>query len=235
MSCGIYKLTFKNVKGCYIGQSTHINRRVSEHRRLLRNNFHYNAKLQKAYNNSNELTVEILEECALDMLDELEYYYITEMDSVINGFNITKGLTAGGRGVEASKSKYSREELIEILLTNPELSNKDISELTNLPITIVEAVAYGKRHLWLQEEFPTIWKQVQDIINSNIRFYSSNNINKRNNITHTVISPEGVEYTFSNIAAFAREFNLNRSHLCQLVQGKAKHHKHWTRKGGSDE
>jgi hypothetical protein len=240
MASGIYKIDFYGIDGCYIGQSTHLQKRITEHRTKLRSGKHYNHKLQLAYDSidsENEMNITVLEYCDIQALDEKELYYISLLNSVDNGFNIIPGPANTGRGTTASRSKYTREQLINILmlLVDPVNSNIDISKQLDVPVSAVETIAYGKRHLWLQEEFPDEWEIVQRNIKNNYRFLSSNNISERTGNLYYVISPEGGEYSFYNIAEFARNNNLNKSHLCQLLKGNIKHHKQWKRKEASDE
>lgn len=236
MSCGIYKITFDGIDGCYIGQSTHLEKRLRDHRSALRDNRHYNSKLQMAYScieNDAECRMEVLEECVSTELDSREEYYIKLFDSVHSGFNFLSTPTSTARGTKASRSKYTREEIIQIvdLLVDSRNSNIDISNRLNVPVSIVRTIAYGKRHRWVQEEFPEKWAIIKNNIESNSRFYSSNDINTRSGVVHTLISPTGQEYSFSNIAAFARKHNLNKSHVCQVLKGNVPHHKNW-KKGG---
>lgn len=238
MTCGIYKITFDGIEGCYIGQSTHLEKRIRDHRSALRDGRHYNSKLSLAYEcieHDNECKIEVIEECLVSELDSREEHYIKLFDSVKSGFNVLSTATAVARGTEASRSMYTREQILEIvdMLINPNNSNIDISTALNVPISIVQSIAYGKRHRWVQEEFPDKWSLIQQNIKSNSRFLSSNNINERKGIVHTLISPQGIEYKFHNITAFAKEHNLNKSHVCQVLKGNVPHHKNW-KKGGSE-
>lgn len=47
-------------------------------------------------------------------------------------------------------------------------------------------------------------------------------------IEHKFISPEGCVVTVRNMSKFARENNLNKSHLTQVRLGNRKQHKGWT-------
>ncbi len=44
---------------------------------------------------------------------------------------------------------------------------------------------------------------------------------------HRLISPQGEEFTFTNIAEFARQNGLDRSNLTNVINGKAKSSKGW--------
>jgi hypothetical protein len=45
-----------------------------------------------------------------------------------------------------------------------------------------------------------------------------------------LISPEGKKYDLPCYGPFCKEHNLNRAHICGVLQGKSKHHKGWTGK-----
>lgn len=231
---GIYILYFENPDKCYIGQSVHIFRRITEHNRKLLSNSHYNYKLQEKFNICKTLpTVEILQECTISELSSLEELYIKEFDSIKNGYNIVESLS-GGSGYTSSRSKYTEEDILNVFfeLLNPETCNVDIGKKLDLPTTLVESIAYNKRHIWVSERYPELRKEIDNIIKSKIRFKHSNNINKRNNIQHKLIDPTNREYIFSNIAEFCRLHSLNKGHVCQVLKGNEMQHKGW-RNGGS--
>ncbi len=46
--------------------------------------------------------------------------------------------------------------------------------------------------------------------------------------TVTLLNPEGKEITFTNISEFARQNELNRGNLTNVINGKLPHHKKWT-------
>jgi group I intron endonuclease len=231
----IYIIYYDDPVKCYIGQSIHTITRFKKHAQMLLSGKHHSYKLQEEYNNRQNLpTMEVLEECNSAELNDLEIFYIVEFDSIYSGFNIL----SGGKvpiGHSSSRSKYSQEELIDIfmLLSDDSLTNKDISEITGQSIRLVETLAYGKRHIWLNESYPEIREKIDKIISSKLRSSLCNDYNARTGVVYTVISPTGVEYSFSNISRFSVEHNLNRSHLNQVILGKEMQHKGW-RKGASD-
>lgn len=49
----------------------------------------------------------------------------------------------------------------------------------------------------------------------------------------TVISPIGEKYIIENIRSFAREHNLDPSHLGRVIRGKEPKHKGWVLDNGS--
>ena len=92
--CGIYKITNKKNKLCYIGQSVDIRKRMREHMKCglgidtPTNNKLYQAMYKEGLDN---FTFEILEECVTTDLDEKEKFYINLYNSYDYGYNSNKG------------------------------------------------------------------------------------------------------------------------------------------------
>lgn len=87
---GIYKITNKINGKSYIGQSIDIERRWKEHRRSIGLNKNSLYLDFEKYGIDN-FTFEILEECATEMLNEREHYWIEYYDTYNNGYNLTQG------------------------------------------------------------------------------------------------------------------------------------------------
>ena len=95
---GIYKITNLDNGKMYIGQTTDIKHRWSEHISDLRHNKHRNSYLQNSWNLHGEDKFEfsILEICCEEELNEKEKYWIEELRTYIkyedsNGYNLTLG------------------------------------------------------------------------------------------------------------------------------------------------
>ena len=101
---GIYCIinTINNKR--YIGLTNDLWRRISEHRRHLKEDIHYNNHLQRAYNKYGRISfdVSILEFCDEAILPEREIYWIDKYDSFNNGYN----QNAGG---DINKGKYGED------------------------------------------------------------------------------------------------------------------------------
>ena len=92
--CGIYKITNKENKLCYIGQAKKIRERWREHMKCglgidtPANNKLYQAMKQEGIDN---FTFEMLEECTIENLDEKEAFYINLYNSYDYGYNSNRG------------------------------------------------------------------------------------------------------------------------------------------------
>ena len=92
--CGIYKITNKENKMCYIGQSRNIKERFREHIKCgLGIDTPAANKLYKAMRKEgiDNFTFELLEECSSQFLDEKEAFYISLYNSYDYGYNSNHG------------------------------------------------------------------------------------------------------------------------------------------------
>lgn len=92
---GIYKITNRINGKCYIGQSDNIQARWQKHRTIPfnSNNRCYNYPLYRAIRKYglNNFVFTILEECALDELEEKEMFYIKQYNAYTEGYNQNQG------------------------------------------------------------------------------------------------------------------------------------------------
>ena len=90
--CGIYKIT-NTVNGkCYIGQSNDIHRRFSEHKSLNYRKEYPDKILYKAISKYgiDKFIFEVIEECEETNLNDRENYWMSELNSIKNGYNQIK-------------------------------------------------------------------------------------------------------------------------------------------------
>lgn len=75
---GIYRIRNIINGKCYYGSSKEIEKRIRRHKRELKNNIHVNCILQRAWNKYGEhsFLFEIVEECNVDVLLEIEQKYL---------------------------------------------------------------------------------------------------------------------------------------------------------------
>lgn len=122
--CGIYSITnIKNGKR-YIGKTQmNFGDRFDSHKSLLRNNKHFNTKLQNAWNKYGEDNfvfdvVEVVEDKQnLEKFNELEIGYIQSFNSINDGYNITLGGdgAAGKPMAESTKRKIGEKNRVNML------------------------------------------------------------------------------------------------------------------------
>lgn len=162
MTIGIYSIYWDNLNEVYIGQSIHIEERFKSHIRLLKNNNHYNCKLQDYFIKYAEPSLIILEECSLELLDNKEEFYIKEFDSFNNGLNLVCGPMSVVRGENHPGSKYSDEVIIKVFLFlhDRKIPHKEISNICKVHLDVVKGISRGYSHCWLQEVYPTEYKEM---------------------------------------------------------------------------
>lgn len=94
------------------GQSINIEKRLKCHNDHLIINKHGNIHLQRSFNKygDDNFEFEILEECKIEELDDLEQYYIFLANSIKNGYNCNTGGNLNKRHSEETKQKISDSE-----------------------------------------------------------------------------------------------------------------------------
>lgn len=229
MTVGVYKLNFEDTDKVYIGQSINIEQRIKSHSTNLRRGI-TPSKLQEAYNIYGPPTMELLIECTVEELDDIEAEAIDIYNSVLNGFNTMSkyGHRSELQGDRCGNSKYSNDSIIEVfnlLVNSPELTHREIIEITGVSYAVVNSISRMQTHAWLEEEFPEEYK----VLRSNfLTRRTSRRTAKSRGISYpSIISPEGIEYTIESIRGFAREHNLNSNALGRVLRGQAKSHAGW--------
>lgn len=117
---GIYKITNLTNNMSYIGQAKDIYERYYNHHiyDYLRLDYDlYKAMREDGFDN---FTIEVLELCPVELLDEKEIYWIQYYDTFNNGYNMTKG------GQFWSPAVYSKETEIKRAITRE--NNKSLMD-----------------------------------------------------------------------------------------------------------
>lgn len=111
---GIYLITNLQNGKKYVGQSQDIEARWYKHKNALKNGTHVNSPLQYAWNKygPEAFNFSILEECALEELDQKERYYIQLYDTYNSGYNLDKG-GLGIRGYKHTDEELARMRRIQ--------------------------------------------------------------------------------------------------------------------------
>ena len=146
---GIYKI--KNlVNGKeYVGQSIHIERRWSEHKRCPTNRPLYQAINKYGIEN---FEFSILEECDFSLLDEKEIYWIKYYNSIFpNGYNLTSGGSGAGHIVKISNEDL---EIIYDLLLNSNITQREIANLFDVGEDTISEINNGKTRINEKYKYP---------------------------------------------------------------------------------
>lgn len=151
---GIYKFTNKINNKIYIGQSKNIETRYKRHLYDAKNGattvFH--AAIRK-YGIEN-FSFEIVKECKIEELDELEKFYISNFNSLIpNGYN----MQTGGK-ITNNEPYYSFKQadifVIYDLLKNTEKSLEEIGELYNVTGRMIGLINSGIEYCQNDIQYP---------------------------------------------------------------------------------
>lgn len=106
---GIYKISNTINSKVYIGQSIDIQRRFSDHMRMLNDNRHYNKHLQASYNKYGKeaFLYEVLCVCDITELDDMEVFFIDYYNSINPEYGYNK---ESGGSINKSVSAETREK-----------------------------------------------------------------------------------------------------------------------------
>ena len=160
----------------YIGLSTNINERYNKHCNSLRNNTHHNYKLQLGYQVNGELPSISILEYATENLEGREVYWIDKFDSFHNGMNLTIGGESSS-GQDNNYALYTKEQYVKAFLTlvNTDKRLVDISKELHMSISVIKAIAEGSGHKYLEIEYPSEYKELENKLGTrNRRVYTDN-------------------------------------------------------------
>ena len=114
---GIYKITNKKKKKCYIGQSNDIKRRFAQHKSPYEWNRNPESHLYRAFQKYgiNNFQFEVIEECSNEELNDKEIFWINYYHSMTkeNGYNLNSGGN-GTQGENHPRHKLTKEDVIDI-------------------------------------------------------------------------------------------------------------------------
>lgn len=137
---GIYKIENKITHKVYIGQSIDIRRRWCTHRTNTTSKQYIDQAIQQE--GADQFTFEVLEECAVEDLNQREQYYIKLYNAHIDGYNCTKG----GKGALGATIKLSEKDVEDIyqLLLNTKTPQSEIAAQYQVGEDTVSEINHGK-------------------------------------------------------------------------------------------
>ena len=205
---GIYKIT--NPKGkIYIGQSVDINRRKSCYK-----NQYENQIGKRIYNSINKYgwenhIFEVIKECSVMELNEMEIYYINHFNCILEGLNIKEG---GSHG----KHNDTTKQIIRLKATGRKLS-------TEAKQKISDSKQGNKYNLGRKHNDETKQKHR---LRSTGRKKSPEEIEKirqKNSKAILQLDMRGEFITLWESTAIAsKELNINKVAICNCLTGKSK-------------
>lgn len=237
MSCGIYLLRFSGTMYVYIGQSENIENRFKEHINNLKLN-RASQKLQAAFTLFGMPTLEILEFCSVDMLNELELSYIEKYDSCNHGLNSTNSTTYKNLFISSlpHRCKYTELDYYNVLLeciNNPATKSRTIAELTNTDTSTVSALRNLKSYKWLKTRYPEEYGKLEEIYTNKLKEPTTTTeqilVEKEIKKYPTIVSPDGIIYSipFGQVRTFAKQHRLNYTGLNKVLNKKLEHISGW--------
>jgi group I intron endonuclease len=217
-SSGVYQIKCLSSNKIYIGSAVNIHNRRQHHRMFLRRGKHQNAYLQSAWDKYGENSFEfsVLEFTERSNRLEAEQVWLDKTQAYDRqyGYNIFK--FAGSPGDEFARTWIG---FIDPLGNEVTIYNLfDFCRQNNLDFPSMHRLAKGKSKLKSYKG----WSHV-------------NSKRKREYVkTYTgFIDPKGnpLQPT-TNLAAFCRENNLEKSHMVAVAHGRLVSHKGWTYDNG---
>lgn len=222
---GIYCIYFdQHPNEFYIGRSVNLYVRLQEHKSALKANRHINNKLQNYYNKYGMPNFEILELAEPEGLNNLEEQYIFEFNSYKEGLNLTNGGEGPGFGEAVHSAKHAEADYVAVLkyLANSNYTCAKISELTGVSRDIIKHISSGNAHGYLSTLCPNEYALVMS------KKYTRDNSAASKGIEYpSIISPEGVTYSVSNIHKFCQEHKLQPQNLHKVLTKQRNSHKGW--------
>lgn len=166
MTCGIYKLNFRGTDKVYIGKSKNIEYRWIKHKYDITSG-RTSKKLLEAYNLYGLPTIEIICECPECELPVAEAEAIEIYNSILNGFNTVAAINSinveHACGESSGHTKYYNkqiEQAFEYVCLYPELTYKDIEDITGVNKSTIAMIVCGQQHKWLKNIFPEEYDRV---------------------------------------------------------------------------
>lgn len=169
---GIYLLIINGKN--YIGSSKNINRRITEHKRLLRLGTHYNSTMQREFSLNSEIKHYCIKECEEHLLFEEEQKFLDLYKPELNESLLARTALLSKERIDEKQggernhmAKITLEKAIEVVRErNNKLTLKEISDKTEVSYpTVVYICSAGGWKADLEKAIPEEYK----IFTSNVK------------------------------------------------------------------
>lgn len=217
---GIYRITCLGNKKFYIGSAVNLKRRFDEHQTLLRNNKHYNSKLQHAWNKYGEeqFIFDIVELVDEEYLLDCEQTWMDSTNVCVTGFNLAQKAGSGG-------------SCRDWIITYPDGTEKLLSNMTkfarenNLNAGALAEVAKGHvnhhKNFKIRYAHQTKEEWTKTLVRSNKFGHGWKG-------KYLVITPSGEELIIDSLNEFCVKNNLSQGNMASICRGERKQHKGYT-------
>lgn len=195
---GIYKIVNIKTGKTYVGQSNDIKRRFKEHQTAgKRSRIPVDVAIQK-YGKEN-FSYEVIEECALNELNERETYWITQLKSNIYGYNCNSGGNQASIGAQNGRAKLTEEDVKKIRAAYAaHLKQKEVYEAFKNKVTF----AYFQ-NVWAGKAWSHIMPEV--FTEENKQYYIYNNSNGDSGAAALLTNQEVIELRKKYVNHSAKE------------------------------
>lgn len=149
---GIYKITNKINEKVYIGQSMDIERRFAQHRKLIEegNRGWYKEAKKTGIEN---FTFEVIQECPVEELNDMEDYYIKKYQAIEFGYNsLNAGAEIGVRSFINDKDIPAENGKITLSLPENLKLFKDLKFTTYMLLMILFSKGKGSKYTLSSKE-----------------------------------------------------------------------------------
>lgn len=225
---GIYALWWEVEDLIYVGQSSSISRRYTEHLYKMKHGIHTNYKIQELYTSTGRIPeLIVLEYCSIEQLNTLEIDWTKELNTIYEGLNIVEAGSAG-YGVLSNNSKYSLFQILKVfsMLYKTNSSYSTIANRAKVDKHLVYDIRKGNSHTWLQEVYTD--KYALMLTNRDKQYISSRNY-------PDLVSPTGVEYRcierlsdiYNNDPVLSMNIPAARNGFYKLKAGLKSSYKGW--------
>lgn len=213
---GVYKLTFKTGH-YYIGQSINLSKRKLEHYKMLMQGTHHSYKMQEHYIKQKELPeFNVLLECDIDSLGKEESRLINLKDPLC--LNVKPG-EIQNYGYLAPTAKYLTLEIetaFLLLVNNPGIQHKEVSECQGVDISTVHDISAGRNRAFteMSKAYPDLYAKLLKQKAPNTRGKTTIVLKHEDGRVVTLVSGQYAE--------FCRSTGVQQPNLSKVIQGNRK-------------